>query len=143
MTARRADPEGYLRRWRERGSLDRVVAPIRQVLLAAADGLPARLRPGVLATADPASIGKQLAQGIDSAVSSPAVGDGPHSRLWPAIGLLQLLATGSLLVGTIWLVVLVGRGGSMPTASVDLPVLGPMPTPAVLIIGGLLARVPP
>ena len=140
VTAQRADPEGYLRRWRERGSLDRATAPFRQVLMAAAGDLPARLRPALLANADPAAIGEQLAQGIDAAVRSPAVvGDRPRSRLWPAIGLLQLVATGALLVGVIWLVVLLATAGSTPTGTVDLPVLGPMPTPAVLIVGGLLA----
>ncbi|MGD8485032.1 MAG: GTPase domain-containing protein [Chloroflexota bacterium] len=136
----RADPEGYLRRWRERGSLDRALAPIRQLTLAAAGAVPARLRPSVLATADPTAISEQLSQGIDAAVSSPAlVGDRPRSGTWRAIGLLQLAATAALLVGIIWLVVLLAAAGSTPTGTIDLPLLGPMPTPAVLIVGGLLA----
>ena len=58
--------------------------------------------------------------------------------MWPAVGLLQLVATAALLAGLIWLVVLLASGGATPTGSIDLPVLGPMPTPAVLIVGGLL-----
>ncbi len=139
VTAKRADPEGYLLRWRERGSLDRVVAPIRHILLEAADALPARLRPSVLATADPAVIGEQLAHGIDGAVSGPAVaGDRPPSGPWPAIRPLQFLAVGSLLVGIVWLVALLAIGGSVSTGTINFPVLGPMPTPVVLIVGGLL-----
>ncbi len=140
VTAQRADPEGYLRRWRDRGSLDRAISPIRQVLLAAASAMPARLRPSILATADPVAIDEQLGRGIDAAMSHLAASsDRPRSRLWPAIGLLQLAATASLLVGAIWLVTLLATAGSTPSGSIDLPVLGPMPTPAVLIIGGLLA----
>ncbi len=127
ITARRDDPEGYLRRWRERGSLDRAMAPIRQVLLAAAGTLPARLRPSLLASADPVSIGEKLAMGVDAAVSSPVVrGDGTSSRLWPVIGLLRLAAIASVLAGAIWLLV-------------QLAVAGSSSIPAVLIVGGLLA----
>ena len=140
VTSQRVDPEGYLRRWRERGSLDRAMAPIRQLLLSAAGTLPARLRPSVLASADPAAIGEQLAQGIDVAVSGPTVAsDRPRSSLWRALGLLQLLATASVALGIIWVVVLFATPGSTPTATIDVPVLGPMPTPVVLIVGGLLA----
>ena len=139
MTATSADPAGYLRRWRERGSLDRAVTSVRQVLLTAAGTMPAGLRPGLLAAADQAALSEQLARGIDGAVGSPALtGEPPRSRIWPVVGLLQLVATAALLAGIIWLVVLLASGGATPTGSIDLPVLGPMPTPAVLIVGGLL-----
>ncbi len=137
--AKRADPAGYLLRWRERGSLDRAVAPIRQILLEAAAALPARLRPTVLATAEPAAISERLAHGIDGAVSRPASArDRPPSRRWLAIKPLQFLSVGSLLVGIIWQASLLASFGSAPTATIDVPVLGPMPTPVVLILGGLL-----
>lgn len=140
LTAQRADPEGYLRRWRERGSLDRATAPVRQVLLTAAGALPAPLRPNVLAGADPAVVGARLTRGLDAVVRSAAVArDRPHSRLWPAFGLLQLAATASVVGGAIWVVVLFAVAGATPTGSVDLPVLGPMPTPAALILVGLLS----
>ena len=41
------------------------------------------------------------------------------------------------MAGTIWIVALWASGGNAPTATVELPLLGPVPTPAVLIIGGL------
>ena len=139
VTAKRSDPTGYLLRWRERGSLDRAVAPIRQILLEAAHSLPAHLRPSVLADADPVVIREQLAHGIDGAVSGPAVArDRPPDSPWSAIWPLQYLAIGSVLAGVIWLVALLPIGGSVPTGTVDLPVLGPMPIPVVLILGGLL-----
>ena len=138
-TAKRADPAGYLLRWRERGSLDRVVAPIRQILLEAAYAMPAQLRPGVLASAEPAVLGERLARGIDGAVSGPAVArDRPPTRPWPALRPLRYVAVGSLLVGIIWLVALWVIGGSLPTGTIETPVLGPMPTPLVLILGGAL-----
>ena len=140
VASQRADPDGYLRRWRERGSLDRAMAPIRQVLLAAAGTLPARLRPGVLATAEPAVIGERLAGGIDAAVcDSTMARERPRSGLWPAFGLLQLVAAAAVALGVIWVVVLFVASGPTPTGTVDVPVLGPMPTPVVLIAGGLLA----
>jgi len=140
VTAQRADPEGYLRRWRERGSLDRATAPVRQVLLAAAGSLPAPMRPNVLAGADPAVVSERLSHGLDAVVANATVArDHPRSRLWPVLGLLQLAATASVVVGAIWVVVLFAVAGATPTGSVDLPLLGPMPTPAALILIGLLA----
>jgi hypothetical protein len=98
------------------------------------------MRPSVLATADPAVVGERLAGGIDTAVrGSTVASDRPRSRLWPAIGLLQLVATAAILLGVIWVVVLFAASGSTPIGTIDVPVLGPMPTPLVLIVGGLLA----
>ncbi len=87
VTARRADPEGYLRRWRERGSLDRATAPVRQVLLAAAGSLPAPMRPNVLAGADPAVVGERLTRGLDAVVRGAAVG--PRSAPQPALACVR------------------------------------------------------
>jgi hypothetical protein len=49
----------------------------------------------------------------------------------------QLLATAALIVGVVWLIAAFVTHSLLPAGSLDIPLLGPMPTPAVLIIAGL------
>jgi hypothetical protein len=140
MRASRADPEGFLRRWRERGSLDRPIAPIRHLLLDAVATLPTPARASLLEEVEPATIGDRLARRVDGVISRPQTAFPQlRSRLWPVVGAGQLLATAALAAGIVWLVTLFASRGAVPTASFELPILGPVPTPAMLILAGLLA----
>jgi hypothetical protein len=140
MRASRADPDGFLRRWRERGSLDRPIAPMRHLLLEAVATLPLPTRARLLEAVEPATIGDRLARRVDSVISRPGTGfPRLRSRLWPLAGMGQLLATAAIVAGVVWLVTLFASRGAVPTASVELPILGPVPTPAALILAGLLA----
>jgi GTP-binding protein EngB required for normal cell division len=136
----RADPEGYLRRWRERGSLDRPIAPIRHLLLEAAEALPVATRARLFEGIEATSLSDRLARRVDGVISSPGLAySQPGSRLWPLAAAGQLLATALVVAGVVWLVSLFASGGSVPAASFELPILGPMPTPAMLILSGLFA----
>jgi hypothetical protein len=140
IRASRADPDGFLRRWRERGSLDRPIAPIRHLLLEAVAALPLPTRASLLEDVEPGAISDRLARSVDGVISSPEIAfPRPGSRLWPIAGAGQLVATAALVAGVVWLVALFASRGAAPTASVELPILGPLPMPAVLIMGGLLA----
>jgi hypothetical protein len=135
---RRADPEGFLRRWRERGSLARAAAPVRDVVTAALPSVPPEARAPLVAMIDPTALTDRFGAVIDRAVAGPAgTFQAPTSRVWPSIGVGQLIATAAVLIGVVWLLSLWVAGGAVPTPTVDVPFLGPMPTPAVLILGGL------
>ncbi len=136
----RADPDGYLRRWRERGSLDRPIAPIRHLLLEAVGALPAPTRASLLEGVGSSAMSERLARGVDGVISGsemafPRFG----SPLWRFAAVGQLLASAMIVAGVVWLVALFASHGVAPAASFDLPILGPVPTPAALILGGLLA----
>jgi len=139
---RTADPEGYLRRWRERGSLTRAVAPVRDLVTDTLPSLPPSARPGLAALADPAALTEGFGAAADRAVAGPAGSfTAPTSPWWPVIGLGNLGATAAVLLGAVWLISLSVAGGTVPTPTWEVPVLGAMPVPTVLIVGGLVAWV--
>ena len=135
---RTADPEGYLRRWRERGTLTRAVAPVRDLVTDTLPALPPSARPGLAALADPATLTARFGEAADRAVAGPA-GEfrAPTSPWWPVLGIGQLAATAAVIVGALWLVTLWVSGGSAPTPTWEVPVLGAMPVPTVLIAAGI------
>ena len=135
---RDADPSGYLLRWRERGSLAPAAQPIRDLLTSSLAALPAAARPGAATLADTDEIAARLGRATDRAIAGP-VGrfETPTSRTWPVIGVAQLIATAAMVAGAVWLLALFASRGNAPTGSLDVPLLGPVPVPAVLIIGGL------
>ncbi len=136
--ARSADPEGYLLRWRERGTLAPAAAPVRDLVTASLAALPATARPGLATLADTDAITARLTTATDRVIAGPAGRFGsPRSRIWPLVGVGQLMALAGVVAGVIWIVALWASGGNAPTATVELPLLGAVPTPAVLIIGGL------
>ncbi len=131
-----ADPRRYLARWRERGSLAPAVEPIRAAL-----GEPLRLAaPGTRAAlaeaVEPRRLDAALAWALDRVIATtPATP--PVSRLWPLIGGLQSAVTLVLVATVAWLAfILVVRP---PTDVVELPLLGPVPVPLVLLVAALLA----
>jgi hypothetical protein len=132
------DPQGHLIRWRDRGSLVPATLPIRALLGEAVAGLPPSARAGVASMAEGEALAGRLADATDRAIAGPSGRFSvPRSRLWPFIGVAQLLATAALVVGVVWLIAAYLTGSALPAAAFDVPVLGPMPVPAVLILGGL------
>ena len=132
-----ADPEGHMRRWRERGSLARPAEPVRFLVADLMPRVPVEARPSVAALVDADALRTRIASAIDAAVASQldAV-RAPVSPAWPAIGAAQLVVTAGLAFAALWLAAVYFLGA--PFASVDLPVLGPVPTPLV-VLAGLLA----
>lgn len=135
-----ADPAGYLRRWRERGTLVRALVPLRDLVTETLPRVPAAARPGLAAVGEGAATQARLAAGIDRAVTSPAAGfTPPTSRLWPLVGVLQHFATGAIVLGALWLFAIwLGAG---PPSTTDVPLLGAVPLPVLLIAAGLVAGV--
>ncbi|MDQ2911782.1 MAG: 50S ribosome-binding GTPase [Chloroflexota bacterium] len=139
-----ADPEGYLRRWRERGNLARPSEPIRILVDDLLPRVPPAARGAIASLIDAEALRARLAGAIDAAVATRTADvRPPTSFVWSAIGALQYIVTAGLLFAGLWIgaVFLLHA----PFASVDVPVLGPIPTPLVvlamlLLAGYLLAR---
>jgi GTP-binding protein EngB required for normal cell division len=140
-----ADPEGFLRRWRQRGSLARAVDPLRRLLAEIVASVPPAARPQVAAIGEPGPLQERLAEAVDGAIAEQARGfRAPTSRLWWLIGAGQYAVTALLVFAALWFLTLY-LGGGRPAGSVEVPILGPVPMPAVflagvLLVGYLLAR---
>jgi GTPase Era involved in 16S rRNA processing len=139
-----ADPEGYLRRWRERGTLARAAEPIRILVGDLLPRVPSAARGAIAALIDADALRARLTAAIDAAVATRTADvRAPTSVIWSAIGALQYVITAGLLFAGLWIAAVFLLHA--PFASVEVPVLGPIPTPlmvlaALLLAGFLLAR---
>ena len=139
-----ADPEGYLRRWRERGTLARPAEPVRALIAELIANVPAETRGALASLIDVEGLRGRLASAIDAAVAARTTDvRAPTSFVWSVIGLLQYAVTAGLLFVGLWIAAVFLLHA--PFASVDVPVLGPIPTPlvalaALLLAGYVLAR---
>jgi GTP-binding protein EngB required for normal cell division len=134
--ARVADPGAFLTRWRERGSL----APALEVLRGAVDAplreAPPTIRASLATSMEPSSLGDNLARAVDRAIAARGK-EVPSSRVWPVIGLLQTLATLTLVFAGVWVVLWVLV--KFPVDSITAPVLGQLPIPLIVLVAALLA----
>jgi hypothetical protein len=138
-----ANPEGYLLRWRERGSLSPAVQALRDALGTSLRAAGPRVRPILASALEPAELRTGLERAVDRAVRGLGPLDPPTSRLWPVLGLAQSIATIGIALSVAWLVVMALGGPA--SGSVQIPLLGDVPTPfatlvAFLFIGYVLAR---
>jgi GTP-binding protein EngB required for normal cell division len=132
-----ADPNRFLLRWRERGGLGPAVEAIRSSMSAPIQAAPPAIRPAVAATLDPGNIGLGLERALDRAIAGVGTLQPPTSRWWTLFGILQTLATAAIVLSAAWVVVwILARP---VTGSIDVPVLGPIPSPFVALVVSLLA----
>lgn len=133
-----ADPAGYLRRWQLRGSLTPAVQPLRDLIAASLPSVPAAARGALATLSAPAAFEERLAESVDRSLSTEATEFRvPSSALWSLIGLAQYVVTGVLLLGALWFAALFLIHDA-PVGSVDVPYLGLVPTPVVLLAATLL-----
>jgi hypothetical protein len=59
----------------------------------------------------------------------------PSSPVWPVLGVAQVAVGAVRIFAVAWIVVLFVAGGGVPVATVDAPLLGPLPMPLLLIVG--------
>ena len=140
--SRAADPDGYLVRWREHGPLTPAVETLRHALTEAIRSASPSVRPALAASVEPARIRRGLEESVDRAIGRHEW-TVPSSRVWPVISVLQTLTTGAIALSVLWIVLWVLA--RPPVATIELPVLGPVPMPLValvasLVVGYLLAR---
>lgn len=135
---RKADPAAYLVDWRRRGSLGHILNPVRASLVRAAGGVPPASRPALLkrlgADEAEAAVTRALDRSTRQAANELAV---PTSFLWPVVGFIQLLSGAVLLFAVAWYLTLIFGPGGLLVSTVDVPYLGPVPMPLVLLAGSL------
>jgi hypothetical protein len=135
--ARVADPVGHLRRWRDRGSPMHAVEALRAAAMEPLGRMPPAIRPALASATDPALLSERLGVAVDRVVAQHAETRAPSSRLWPLMGLLQTLNLLVLLFAVGWVVFVLLA--DVPVAAVEVPVLGPVPVPYLLLATSLLA----
>ena len=136
---RSADPAAYLRDWRRRGSLGPTVNPVHAALVDAASRLPAASRPAILRALGADGIEAAVVRALDDvARDAPADLQVRASVLWPVIGAVQLAVGAVFAFAVAWYATLFVAGGAVPVATVDLPLLGPVPLPLVLLVGSIV-----
>lgn len=135
---RKADPAAYLLDWRRRGTLGHTLNPVRAALVKAAAALPAAGRPPMLtalgAETAEAAVTRALDQSTRSAATDLRI---TGSWLWPLVGFLQMTAAAVLLFGIAWYLTIIFGPGGLLVGTVDIPYLGAVPMPLVLVTASL------
>jgi hypothetical protein len=134
--ARVADPVGHLRRWRERGSLVQAVEALRMATTEPLGRVPPAVRPALAASTDAALLTGRLGSAVDRVVGEHADRRPPFSRVWPLLGLLQTLNVLVMVFAAGWVAFALLAGTR--AADAEVPVLGPVPVPWLLLVGSLL-----
>ena len=136
---RKADPAAYLRDWRRRGSLGHILNPVRAALVAAAGAVPPGTRPAILRTLGADDAESAVTRAIDRSAHQAADDlEVPDSIVWPLVGFIQLLAGAVLLFAIAWYLAVIFGPGGLLVSTVDVPYLGPVPTPLLLLTGSLV-----
>jgi hypothetical protein len=138
-SARSIDPVAYARAWRGRSTLSRTVNPVHDLLRRAATAAPPALRAEVMGLARPDRLEERLTEAIDGAVAQGTADHAspPRSFLWPLVGVLQTLVTVAFVAGLLWYLTLYLAGRAQADLP-DLPTVGDVPVPLLLLIGSLL-----
>ena len=136
---RSADPAAYLRDWRRRGSLGRAVNPVHAALVDASSRVPAASRAAILRSLGSDDTEAAVTSALDR-VARDAAADlrVPGAILWPVIGAVQLAVGAVFAFAVAWYVTLFVSGGAIPVATIDVPILGPVPLPLVLLAGSIV-----
>ena len=135
---RKADPVAYLLDWRRRGSLGHILNPVRAALVRAAGTVPAATRPAILKTLGADGAETAVTRALDSSTRQAAADlTIPSSVLWPVVGFFQLASGATLLFAIAWYLAVIFGPGGLLVSTVDVPYLGPVPMPLLLVAGSL------
>jgi len=115
------------------------VNPVHDLLRRAATAAPPALRAVVMGLARPDRLEERLTEAIDGAVAQGTADHAspPRSFLWPLVGVLQTLVTVAFMAGLLWYLTLYLAGRAQADLP-DLPTVGDVPVPLLLVIGSLL-----
>ena len=137
---RRADPGRYIRDWRSRGDVSRAVNVLRQTYLDTTSDMPVAGRAAVLGRLDPAAAAEGITTALDAAlIASAREFEVRTPVLWYLLFVLQFVATGGVLVAVLWYVTLWIAPGELSVGTIDVPQIGPVPTPFALLVAAGLA----
>jgi hypothetical protein len=107
-------------------------------------GVAPGLRPKFAAATEAGTLERRLETALDRVVARQPDMEAPTSRVWPLLGSLQTLNTLFLVFAAAWVVVWILVRPAV--SSFDVPVIGPIPAPMVLLalllaLGYVLARI--
>ncbi|MGH2450075.1 MAG: hypothetical protein ACRDGE_02155, partial [Candidatus Limnocylindria bacterium] len=120
-------------------SLAPAVEPLRELLASALPGVPGPVRGTLAVLSAPARFEQRLTETVDRLLAAEAAAFRvPTSGLWSLIGAAQFAVTAVLVFCALWFAALFVIDAA-PVGYVDLPYLGALPTPVVLLAGALLA----
>jgi hypothetical protein len=135
---RKADPVAYLLDWRRRGSLGHILNPVRAALVRAVAAVPASTRPAILKTLGADGAETAVTRALDASTRQAAADLAiPSSVLWPVVGFLQLVSGATLLFAIAWYLAVIFGPGGLLVSTVEVPYLGPVPMPLLLVAGSL------
>ena len=101
-------------------------------------GVPGPLRASLAGLSTPEVVEQRLADTIDRSLATEATDFRvPTSWLWSLIGLAQYAVTAVLIFCAIWFAALFLIDNA-PVGAVEIPYLGAMPTPVVILVATLL-----
>ena len=140
QSRRSADPAAYLRDWRRRGSLGRALNPIHATLVEAAAAVPPTSRAELVGSLRADELEARLVRALDASARDAAADLRiPGSILWPVVGAVQLAIGAVFAFSVAWYVTLFVSQGQVPVATVELPLLGPLPLPLLLLAASIVA----
>lgn len=128
-----ADPDAYLMRWRERGSLAPAAESLTSALAIPLRAASPAVRPAVARMLEPAILRRGLEGAVDRAIRRVGDLQAPTSRWWSAIGFLQTLATVGIALAAAWVVLWIIARPEVDSAR--LPIVGAVPMPFVVLLG--------
>src|SRR5919109_2951892 len=112
---------------------------VRGLVTSALPSVPASLRPTLAELGAPTSLEHRLAETIDRSLSAEAASFRvPTSALWSVIGAGQYAVSALLIFSTLWFASLFVIHDA-PVGAIQVPYLGPVPTPVALLAAALLA----
>lgn len=132
---RTADPVRFLRTWRQRGDLSRAANALRGLYVEVTSSASPALRAGILGDIDQASVKQSLATAVDAAVvevSRDIEVRTPWS--WRILAVAQFIALAGVVVALLWFLTLWMGPANLLVGTVDVPLLGPVPTPLALLV---------
>lgn len=136
---RSADPARYLTSWRQRGSLGKVLNPLRALVVEAVSAVPSASRPTLFKVLRADEAEAIVERAMDEATRHQAERlRVPASILWPVIGVGQVLAGAVFLFAIAWYMTLFLAGGQVPVSTAELPILGSIPMPLALLTGSVV-----
>jgi hypothetical protein len=132
-------PRDHLPAWRSRGDLGPVTDLVTQAVERALPQMPPALRPGYVAACDASDLEGRIAAALDRIIAreAPEAAEPPTSRLWRTFGLLQWLNLLLLLAAVAWTVI--GLNGQAPVPTQQVPLIGRVPVPAMILGLALIA----
>ena len=140
--SKQANPGRFVKAWRERGDLARATLPIRRAYVEASESLGPTSQMALMSRLNPEWVRTKLAEALDATASATALETKIRTPgSWRVLATMQWVATVAFLLSLVWIALLIFGPGDLPVGEIEVPILGPLPTPIVVLASALLASV--